>query len=216
MRERINSAAGAISLTVWLGVVAVGFSALAVYSNTPGEVGAPPSLSDAGPLGSILGPLSAESTNRLVMAIHPRCPCTRASVAELDRLIARCGDRLACSILVYRPSGAAANWHETGLLSRARRLPRTEIVLDSGGVYAKTLRLNTSGAVVVYDRLGNPAFWGGVTAARGHEGDSPGSAAIQSLVRTGAASRQTCSVYGCALVRPTGAVGESLPRLAGS
>src|SRR5947209_1990485 len=35
----------------------------------------------------------------LVMAVHPKCPCSRASIGELARLMAQCDGKLAATVL---------------------------------------------------------------------------------------------------------------------
>ncbi|HLB76837.1 MAG TPA: hypothetical protein VJO72_07370, partial [Candidatus Dormibacteraeota bacterium] len=46
---------------------------------------------------------------------------------------------------------------------------------------------------------GRLLFQGGITATRGHEGDSFGQERIASLLTTGAADRADAPVFGCAL-----------------
>jgi hypothetical protein len=52
---------------------------------------------------------------------------------------------------------------------------------------------------VLYDARGRLLFRGGLTSARGHEGDSAGLQRISSLLRTGQADRSDAPVYGCSL-----------------
>ena len=53
--------------------------------------------------------------------------------------------------------------------------------------------------LVLYDRDARLAFSGGMTASRGHEGDSHGRSAVTRLVLTGASHRSRAPVYGCPL-----------------
>jgi len=70
---------------------------------------------------------------------------------------------------------------------------------DGGGAEAKRFGAETSGAVVLYDRAGRLVFHGGITAARGHEGDSFGQQRIAALLTGARADRTDAPVFGCAL-----------------
>src|SRR5664279_4276966 len=71
---------------VWLLVSVVGLWWLFQYVSTPGAQSA--ALTDWPSDSSIE---RAASGPTLVMFVHPRCPCTRASLAELERVVARSG-----------------------------------------------------------------------------------------------------------------------------
>src|SRR3954470_21057631 len=46
----------------------------------------------------------------LVLFLHPQCPCSRATLAEMQRLIADCQGRFATRILFVRPPTVPADW----------------------------------------------------------------------------------------------------------
>src|SRR5207248_1430213 len=81
-------------LGLWLLFVAGGMFALEKYKSSPGAQAVAPS---EWPADSMLGRVPGTAT--LVMMSHPRCPCTRASLAELDTLLSRYRDRLTSYIL---------------------------------------------------------------------------------------------------------------------
>jgi hypothetical protein len=56
---------------------------------------------------------------------------------------------------------------------------------------------------VLYDARGRLLFSGGLTSARGHEGDSFGLRRIRSLLLTGEADRRDAPVFGCSLHHET-------------
>lgn len=186
-----------LAIAAWGLLVGAGFAALAAYSLSPGPAGAPAPL-DQTPLASDDGPHGW----RLVMAVHPKCPCTAASLSELERLLAKAGPDLSCTVLAYTPSGAPSDWRERGVLGAATRLPRAEIVADTDGAVAASLGIETSGGVVLYDAHGQPRFHGGVTIARGHEGDNLGVDSVLALVRGETPPRESTSVYGCRIQSP--------------
>lgn len=161
----------------------------------------------------------------LIMTLHPRCPCSRASVRELAVLMARAGDRVATTVLMVQPAGAPAEWLDTDLRRAAAAIPGVNIVNDQNGADAATLGANTSGHVTLYDVQGRLLFSGGITEGRGHEGDNAGLDAVLRLTRGEALSSTTPSptgtaqtpVYGCPLhgrgadcfVTPRAATGPS-------
>jgi hypothetical protein len=74
---------------VALAVVGAGLAAPGVYEGRPGQEATAPAR---WPAGSTLVRASGRST--LLMLVHSRCPCSRASLEELDRVMARGGDRV--------------------------------------------------------------------------------------------------------------------------
>lgn len=140
----------------------------------------------------------------LLFFIHPRCPCTRASVRELERILG--GARLAESdqpnliVVASLPHNAASQWRDTDTVRSALALPRANLVCDLGGVEASRCGIVTSGAVRLYDPDGTLLYAGGVTASRGHEGDSAGGDRLLALLREPSrAPASAFPVFGCRL-----------------
>lgn len=179
---------------VWVLALVAGFSLLWKYKMEPGGAeGAP----------AVWPPDSAISRSgdgaTLVLFAHPHCPCTRASLAELARLMSRFRGQLSAAVIFLRPAGVGADWEDTDLRRQAAAIPGVTTVQDEAGVEAARFRATTSGATVLYDAGGRLIFSGGLTASRGHEGDSFGIRRISSLLRTGTADRRDAPVYGCSL-----------------
>jgi hypothetical protein len=59
--------------------------------------------------------------------------------------------------------------------------------------------VGTSGAVLLYSSDGKLLFQGGITPARGHQGDSFGRQRILALLDGDAPDRRDAPVFGCAL-----------------
>jgi hypothetical protein len=135
----------------------------------------------------------------LVMFIHPHCSCSRASLGELERLIAECQGRFRAHLLFIQPDGTPAGWADTDLWRRAAAIPGANVSLDAAGAEARRFGSETSGHVVLYAPDGRLLFHGGITIARGHEGDSPGRAALRSLLRGEDTTPALVPVFGCAL-----------------
>ena len=148
----------------------------------------------------------------LVMAIHPKCPCSRASVGELARLASRFRDQLRCVVLAYQPHEQSANWIETDLVATVRGLPSTKVLIDVDGRDAAALGMSTSGAVVLCSPQGEPLFWGGTAIGRGHCGDNLGSDAITSVLTDGQLAQASQPVYGCRIQSDPGIDADSPQR----
>jgi hypothetical protein len=135
----------------------------------------------------------------LVMVAHPRCPCTRASVAELARLMARLGDRVNAHILFVKPAGTPADFAQSDTWSSASRIPSLTLHVDERGRDAARFGARTSGQVLLYGTDGSLEFSGGITATRGHQGASVGFDRIVSIATGHWTARFTSAVFGCAL-----------------
>jgi hypothetical protein len=180
-------------LVLWAVAVLAGFAILWKYKSTPsGEETAPRRWPQASSIRARPGRAT------LVMFAHPSCPCTRASVAELAQLMERMRDRLQAFVLFSAEPGQSAS---TDLWSSAARIPGVTALRDEGGREAEHFGAMTSGVSVVYDANGALLFKGGLTPARGHEGDSFGRERILLLLNGGTADRADAPVFGCALQR---------------
>jgi hypothetical protein len=203
MTETVDSAArgaGArlafvAALAVWAAAVVGGFTLLARYTATAAtQADEPP---QDWPAASALPHTPGRAT--LVLFAHPHCGCTQATVTELARLLGRVGDRVDAHVAVVRPAGVGADWDDTALVARAAAIPGVTVFRDQAGVEAARFAGHTSGFTVVYDGDGRRLFAGGLTSARGHEGESFGGLRIVSLLQTGAADRADAPTFGCAL-----------------
>ena len=169
---------------------------LAIYSQSPGEAGAAvPVLADD----VAIDPDPARPT--LVMFVHPRCPCTKASIEELARLQRRLKGRFATRVVFSVPDGMAERWHESMLWDQAGGLLDCERVTDFGGAVTRRAGAVTSGTVGLYGPDRRLLFWGGITPSRGHAGDNLGSDAIAGYFGHTAYADRT-DVYGCPLNGP--------------
>ncbi len=136
---------------------------------------------------------------RLVMAVHPKCPCTAASVYELERLLVRAQGRLECHVLEYEPEDEAPGWSRGDPFGLKTRYPGITVQPDPGGHAAAALGCHVSGSVVLFDADGAARFWGGITSGRGHAGDNLGSDSVVAIVTGRVPPRRTTPVFGCDL-----------------
>lgn len=135
----------------------------------------------------------------LVLFAHPYCSCTRATLAELAKVIDSPGaGRVALRVLFSRPGGR--DWKQNDLWDQAARLPETLISWDENGREAKLFGARTSGLAVLYSPDGKLAFRGGLTASRGHIGDNAGSAELIRAIQSGHPVARHFFVFGCSLL----------------
>ena len=187
-------AAWLIGCSVWGLSVVTGMNMLWRYRSTPAAAA---SVLERWPEASPLRRDPARPT--LVMFMHPRCPCSRASVGELDKLAQRFGDRAALHVLFVKPAGTAEGWERTDSWAGAMRIPGVAVAVDRDGAEAARFGAHTSGQVLLYDAGGRLLFQGGITGGRGHAGDNLGEARVAALLSGGAVDRSTSPVFGCAL-----------------
>jgi hypothetical protein len=185
---------------LWLLTVGAGMGIVWDHALQPGKAGTPP----------LQWPVETRIPRNphgatIVLFAHPKCPCTRASLGELARILARC-DGLATVVAAFvRPEGLPEDWVRTDVWDIAAAIPGVTVLRDDEGVEAARFGAATSGQTVLYDADGRLLFTGGITAARGHAGDNPGHDAIVSWLRVGKADRSESSVFGCPLAGPASA-----------
>lgn len=190
----ILTAAGAL----WLLMIGAGLVILWNYESTPGAAAAAP---DQWPAASRVKPAAGRAT--LVMSAHPHCPCTRASIGELARLMTQAQGRVTAYVLFVKPPGFSDGWERTDLWASAAAIPGVTPLRDDNGVETGRFHATTSGQAALYDTAGRLLFSGGITGARGHAGDNAGRAAIVSLLTTGDADWRDTPVFGCPLFAQT-------------
>ena len=183
---------------VWLAMICVGMWFLKDYEISPGVAAAAP---ERWPADTRLRRDDARPT--LVMLAHPHCPCTRASIGELARLMTQARDRVTAYVLFVKPPNFSEGWEQTDLLRSAAAIPGVTVVRDDNGVEANRFHAATSGQTMLYDAQGRLMFRGGITSARGHAGDNAGRTAIVSLLTEGEVGQKETAVFGCPLFAQT-------------
>jgi hypothetical protein len=183
---------------LWVGAIVSGLGALQAYKSRPGASGQTPAVFTEWESGSV-----SQKRPRLVMFLHPRCPCSKASLGELAEIVARLPGKASVELVFVKPEGAGADWTQTALREQAAAIPNVRLI-DDDGTLAHRLGAETSGYVVLYDADGKLLFSGGITRSRGHEGDNSGRQAICALLtgNADAAWGAKTPVYGCPLFTP--------------
>jgi hypothetical protein len=184
---------------VWLLAVLAGVAGLTEFSNTAGGAGEPPA---SWPAESQI-PRSSDDPTLLVF-VHPHCPCSRASIGELEVLLAACRETPATFVVFTQPEGTTDDWVETDLWRKTSAIRGVSVVRDATGAEARRFRSETSGQAVLYDPSGRLLFSGGITLSRGHAGDNPGRQALTRLLRGQALTHSATPVFGCPLFESNG------------
>ncbi|MBI1764107.1 MAG: hypothetical protein HYR56_21995 [Acidobacteria bacterium] len=198
MRHRLQPVLSVLASGARLAFLVTGLSILWQYDHTPGQAAAPPPV---WPAASRI-PRSLEHPT-LMLLTHLHCPCTRASLAELDRLLAHSQGLVKAFVLFYQPDSlpkdGPTEWTNTGLWQTAAAIPGVTVLPDAEGREARLFHATTSGHVVLYDTTGQLLFNGGVTGLRGHAGDHAGRNALLAHLTGAVTAEARTRVFGYAL-----------------
>lgn len=179
---------------LWLSVAGVGAWGLMKYENTPGTVGETP----------LTWPASSQIKRQpghptLIMFAHPHCPCSTASVGELNHLLTHCQGLADVHVLFIRPNNLPDSWTQTTLRKSAEAIPGVQVQLDPAGLESQRFGAESSGYVVLYSPEGQLLFSGGITGARGHAGDNAGENVVVDLLNGQPAQLTHTPIFGCSL-----------------
>ncbi len=173
------------------GVVTI-IGVTSVYEKTPGAMGSVPMRYPAED--------GEKPVIRLLVFLHPQCPCSLATVAELQHIVAGVHESVEMTTWVFLPENAPPDWLDTQVVARAKWLKEMNVKLDHEAQVARKFGVATSGHVLVYDGEGDLRFSGGITITRGHEGDNHAARTVHALVGEGASGPAVIMpVYGCGL-----------------
>jgi hypothetical protein len=183
-----------LGVGLWCALCAFGFTALSRYEGTPGPRADTPSW----PTDCRL-PLDRDRCS-LVMAIHPCCPCSRATLEELAQVLEQCPGDAALYVLVFNPDPEPEGWTNRFAESLRQMIPEARAITDKNGHAARSFGALTSGHILLFDRGGNLQFSGGITAGRGHHGTSPDGATLANCLQGRAEAPVFTPVFGCPII----------------
>jgi hypothetical protein len=182
---------------LWLGALTAGTRWLLNYEAKPASTG---SLAARWPTGTRI--LRSPNSYTLLMFAHPDCPCSQASLSELERVIVDLPARLETVIVFSKPGSDLTEVRRAPLWKRAATMPRVSVFLDRRGEETGRFGASVSGQTLLYDPDGRLDFSGGITAARGHEGDNYGASAVVAFVQGRLKEPVQARVFGCSLRNP--------------
>ena len=179
----------------WLLAAGIGFVWILNYQSTSGAAGIAP---EHWPTGTQITLDSQRDT--LVMFAHPQCPCTRASMEELNRLLARTEGKVVVQVFFFKPDKFSGDWVHSDLWKSAAAIPGVVVREDPNGAQARLFGAETSGDVLLYDTHGRLLFNGGITGSRGHAGDNAGEDAVLAILAGRDTGVKQTQVFGCSLL----------------
>ena len=179
--------------SIWLLLIATCVYMLLDHSYQPAQTNASVA---AWPTNSRLSRNS--SGIQLVMFAHPCCPCTAASLNELDRLVREIPDGTIATIAFNIRGLSAEDLAHADNLKLLKDSEKLTLFYDDGSE-ADAFGATVSGELLAFDCSGRRLFRGGLTAARGHAGESVGRDVLQQIA--GGQFLDACEtpVYGCRL-----------------
>jgi hypothetical protein len=194
-------------LAAWMLTIGAGLTMLWAYAETPG---APATANATWPAGASF--TRDARVPSLVLFLHPQCPCSRATIAELARMLADTQSPVATYAFFYRPADAVAGWERTDLWDSAAAIPGVHVMSDERGAQARVFGALVSGETMLYGATGSLLFSGGITGARGHEGDSPSRTALTSMLAGHRTDTIRTAVFGCYLHAEADLLPKSSPK----
>ncbi len=192
---RYRPAAGLAALfALWTPGLAFGIHKMMQYAYTPGRPAAtapewPANRWMAAPAGRFA----------LVMFVHPQCPCSRASIAELAGILAHEGRHTEAAVFFFAPAAENRDWVHSDSWRDAAAIAGVRIFEDPEGAAAKRFGAFTSGETLLFGTNGRLAFHGGITSSRGHAGDSAGREAVLAILGGKTPELKSAPVFGCSI-----------------
>ncbi len=191
------------SLLAWIALAIGGMGLKMKYGLTPGAVAADAPAQLTGELRNRVQ--AADGRSVMFVFLHPHCPCSRATIKQIERVKATApetggAESLPSVHLVFViPPGVEAGWERGGNLARVEKLDGATVHFDRAGKLARSFSARTSGQVLLYDRSGGLRFAGGITPARGQAGDLRHARALGEMLRRESSDVVESPVYGCPL-----------------
>lgn len=189
--RQIPPALPVLGLT-WCMITGVCLHALFVHAYEPAAVHA---VRNGWPASSAIERPSAR--RQVVLFAHPACPCTAASLQKLAEIVERLPGIDATVVFVTRGLPPALGTGGTAVRV-ARELPQIQIVFDAHRE-AEAFQATVSGEAFAFHPDGSLLFHGGLTAGRGHAGDSESARQLEAALRGDERAVRECPVYGCRL-----------------
>lgn len=179
---------------VWLTAAVTGMLCLVNYSTEPGSIKADvvrwPSESQV--------PRSANRF-RLIVFSHPHCPCTKASLRQLQRVLPMAIAPVDCCVIFVAES---LQWkvEDSKLWQRAKQIKGVDLVKSEDLSEVHAFGASVSGEAFLFAPQGELLYHGGLTGSRGHEGDCDGSRTIAAYLAGGQSDITERPVFGCPLL----------------
>lgn len=189
--------------------ICVGTWAIADYSNRPCDRGTPSLTLDPNQTSADLlavlnefaqSELRRTDSKKLLVFYHPHCPCTAASLRNLQRINSSLVSERKIYAFAFHPQDEPVTWIESPTTKLLRGIPNITIIPDREAIACQAFGLSTSGHMLVYDEAQRLIFSGGITPGRGHEGDCQSSFDLRQKINGEKSTLNYWPVYGCSIV----------------
>jgi hypothetical protein len=189
----IHIAAISVAFTLWCLALIPGVGYLVTYETKAGvQRGAP----HRWPSGT--GLARRDDFPTLIVALHPRCSCSQATLTELEEMAQELNRPFHAILLIYEPRGTDFDLRNVSFYKEAQTALHAEVVLDEDGRKAAMFGAETSGQILLYGAAGALMYQGGVTGGRGEVGDNAGLISLKRAIAD-QVPEPGSPVYGCGL-----------------
>ncbi|MGE0201314.1 MAG: hypothetical protein AB7P76_10130 [Candidatus Melainabacteria bacterium] len=141
--------------------------------------------------------------SHLLVFLHPFCPCSMATMRELEKIIHINHSRVSLFFIFSIPTAdkqLTEAISDSALWKMANRFPDPHLLTDTTMKLANRFEANTSGLILLYNAHGRLVFQGGITPERGMEGDSTGKQRLlEAMNTTQATMTKQNAVFGCSM-----------------
>src|ERR1043165_3797805 len=127
-------------MLAWIAALGAGTWSMLQYEMTPGEAAG---VEKSWPIDSAVQ--LDRSLPTLVTFIHPRCPCSRATLEELALIMTHSEGKVALTVVFLKPTQFSAGWEQTDLWNTATSIPGAMVVSDEAGAETARFRASISG-----------------------------------------------------------------------
>lgn len=182
------------AFALWLGALIFGFYQLSQYEYTSSRA---LQATASWPTESSLTLSSKGST--LLVFLHPHCPCSQATLSELERQQRYWPKSLHLTFVFIQSPKQSREWVQGALWDRAGRFAKSQRRIDRNGREAFLFGASNSGEAHLFDSSGRSLFVGGVTSSRGHEGVSLPGRDLLARIENEIATPCEHPVFGCEL-----------------
>lgn len=183
-----------IAVILWIAAIGCGLAKLYQY-----EFGAGQEIRPALHWPMAAGLKFQKGVFNYVLVMHPHCPCSRATLGELEIIMARSKGKVAVNLLFVKPKEFDESWVKTDLFMQAKGMRGVQVYIDNEGKQAQIFGGATSGEGFLYDEQGALVFSGGITSSRGHSGDNVGRASIVDLIHRRKPLAMHTKSFGCSV-----------------
>ena len=114
-----------VSFVLWLSASIAGMTTLWNHEARPGIPAAAPT---SWPRDSALSKQPSKAA--MLVWIHPHCPCSWATIRELERLLVHVSDDTDCQIILTRPAECGSDFVESDLTRAIRKIRGVSVVVD--------------------------------------------------------------------------------------